>query len=117
LRVPERDRFLLGDAPLMASTGVVEAMSPWASGMFNPEAASTALAFCFPSRIALLSCDALSGPLTLVGALGGCTAPSPLMPFRDAPWELWAESGAWEVCVDGEVIAVRASVRAAGATR
>jgi hypothetical protein len=49
LRVPERERFLLGDAPFAASAGVADAISACASGIFKPEAASTALAFCFPS--------------------------------------------------------------------
>lgn len=102
LRVPERDRFLLGDAPLMASGCAGDAVSPCAPVRFKPEAAMTALAFCFPSRIALFSLDALSGPLMLVGAFAGWTAPSLLLPFVDAPW---AGSRPWESASGGEGIA------------
>ena len=102
LRVPERDRFLLGDEPVMASGCAGDAVSPCAPVRFKQEAAMTALAFCFPSRIALFSLDALSGPLMLVGAFAGWTAPSLLLPFVDAPW---AGSRPWESASGGEGIA------------
>ena len=88
LRVPERDRFLLGDAPLMASAEVDDAMAGRATVvvvMFMPDAAKTALAFCLPSRIALFSPAAVSSPLMLGGASAGWTAPSPWTPLSDAP--------------------------------
>jgi hypothetical protein len=69
--VPERERFLLGDAPLMASDEAADAMSPRTPVMFTPEAASTAFACFFPPIIALLSCAAASGPLALVTPVAG----------------------------------------------
>ena len=86
----------------------------------------TALAFCFPSRIALFWADALSAPLMLGGgALGGWTAPSPAVPLVDALCCCWGcvccccwedESSVWESRAGGDSMAWGIGEGAAGAT-
>src|ERR1700753_2224899 len=90
MREPDRERLRLGEVPFTASPAVEgllsrdcsdEALSASSVPMATPEAAMTAFAFSFPSRMASRPSALESRESTAAVAHTACTAPSPIVPF------------------------------------